>query len=63
MSYRRQYGAVAILEYNFSRQFRVGYSYDISVTDLNRTNDGSHEIFIGFDFNLFKSRVTSPRYF
>lgn len=63
LSYRRGYGAVAILEYNFSKSFRMGYSYDISVTDLNRTNGGSHEIFIGYDFNLFKSRIVSPRYF
>lgn len=63
LSYRRQYGAVAILEYNFTKQFRLGYSYDISVTDLNRTNGGSHEIFVGYDLNLFRSRVTSPRYF
>ena len=63
ISYRRGYGAVAIIEYNFSRLFRVGYSYDISTTDLGRENGGSHEIFLGLDFNVFKSRIISPRYF
>ena len=63
LSYRRGYGAVAILEYNFSKALRIGYSYDIAVTDLNRSNAGSHEIFLGYDLNLFKSRITSPRYF
>lgn len=63
LSYRRGYGAVAIIEYNISQFFRIGYSYDISTTDLGRQNGGSHEIFIGYDLNLFKSRIISPRYF
>ena len=28
-----------------------------------RENGGSHEIFIDFDLKLFKSGITSPRYF
>lgn len=63
MSYRRGYGVVAIVEYNISRLLRIGYSYDISTTTLGRESGGSHEIFIGYDFNLFKSRIISPRYF
>lgn len=62
-SYRRGYGAVAILEYNLSPLLRIGYSYDISTTDLGRQNGGSHEIFIGYDLNVFKSKIISPRYF
>lgn len=63
MSYRRGYGAVAIVEYNLSPLFRIGYSYDISTTELGIQNGGSHEIFIGYDLNLFKSKIISPRYF
>lgn len=63
LSYRRGYGAVAIFEYNVNKALRVGYSYDISLTSLSRQNGGSHEIFIGYDWNLFRSRVVSPRYF
>ena len=63
MSYRRGYGAVAIVEYNLSPLFRIGYSYDISTTALGIQNGGSHEIFIGYDLNLFKSKIISPRYF
>tara|TARA_B100001109_G_C18864775_1_gene476428 strand:- start:10529 stop:11617 length:1089 start_codon:yes stop_codon:yes gene_type:complete len=63
MSYRRGYGAVAILEYNINRSLRIGYSYDISLTELSRRNGGSHEIFIGYDLNVFRSPIVSPRYF
>jgi type IX secretion system PorP/SprF family membrane protein len=62
-SYRRGYGVAAIFEYNFTKALRIGYSYDISLTELSQTNSGSHELFIGYDFNVFKSRLLSPRYF
>lgn len=63
ISYRRGFGAVAIAEYNVTRYLRFGYSFDISLTSLNRRNGGSHEIFLGYDLKLFKSRSISPRYF
>jgi len=63
LSYRRDYGVAAIIEYNINKLLRIGYSYDISTTELGRESGGSHEIFIGYDFNLFKSRIISPRYF
>lgn len=63
LSYRRGYGAVAMVEYNINKLFRIGYSYDISLTSLNQQNWGSHEIFLGYDINLFRSRIVSPRYF
>lgn len=63
LSYRRGYGAVAIVEYNITKALRVGYSLDIAFTTLSRQNAGSHEIFIGYDLKLFKSGIISPRYF
>lgn len=63
ISVRRGYGAVAIMEYNVTKNLRVGYSLDFAVTTLNRQNGGSHEIFIGYDLKLFKSGIISPRYF
>ena len=63
LSYRRGYGVVAMFEYNINKQLRVGYSYDMAVTELSQQNYGSHEIFIGYDINLFRSRIVSPRYF
>lgn len=63
LSYRRGYGAVAIMEYNVTKALRIGYSLDFSITTLNRQNGGSHEIFIGYDLKLFKSGIISPRYF
>ena len=55
---------IAITEFNINKNFRVGYAYDHNFSDLTQTTgSGSHEIFIGYDLSLFKSKVISPRYF
>jgi type IX secretion system PorP/SprF family membrane protein len=55
---------IILAEYNISKVFRMGYAYDHNYSDLTQTTgSGSHEIFVGYDFNLSKTRVTSPRYF
>lgn len=55
---------IILAEYNINKNFRVGYAYDHNFSALTQsTGSGSHEIFVGYDFNLSKTRVTSPRYF
>ncbi len=54
---------IAMIEYSINKKFRLGYSYDISLNELITVNQGSHELFLGFDFELFKSKTLSPRYF
>jgi len=55
---------ILLSEYNISKNFRIGYAYDHNFSDLtSSTGAGSHEIFIGYDLSLFKSKVISPRYF
>ena len=53
---------VAMLDVNITDFLRLGYAYDLSINKLGSYNKGSHEVFIGFDFNLKKSDVVSPRY-
>lgn len=63
VSYRHESSIAAIIEYNINKEFRIGYSYDIATTIIGNQNGGSHEIFIGYDLNLFKAQIVSPRYF
>ena len=51
------------MEYNLSRNMRMGYSYDSSTRDFQTTNKGTHEFFLGFDIDYFKSKTVSPRIF
>jgi type IX secretion system PorP/SprF family membrane protein len=46
-----------------TKQLRIGYSYDYTLTDLNDFSNGTHEITLGYDFVFEKSKVVTPRYF
>ena len=52
-----------LLQYQFTSQFRVGYSYDFTTSKFGKYNNGTHEIMLGYDFNSSKEKIRSPRYF
>lgn len=52
-----------MVQLQINPQIRVGYAYDLTTSDLQSFNSGTHEILISFDFNFGKGRVRSPRYF
>ncbi|MEI6748828.1 MAG: type IX secretion system membrane protein PorP/SprF [Bacteroidales bacterium] len=54
---------VFMIELQATSNLRIGYSYDASMGALKAYNGGSHEIMLGYDLNLFKPRVLTPRYF
>ncbi len=49
--------------FQFTPQFRMGYSFDYTTTELQDYSHGSHEITIGYDFSFNKKRVITPRLF
>jgi type IX secretion system PorP/SprF family membrane protein len=62
ISVRSSKALIAVLEYNISKQLRLGYSYELTLSKLRTTNSGTHEIFIGVDFGRKqKPRLMSPR--
>ena len=63
VSYRTEDSFSGLVNFQISPQFRVGYSYDYTTTELNSYNNGTHEISIGYDFSLNKKKVVTPRYF
>lgn len=62
-SYRYDDAVSGLAGFQISKNFFIGYSYDYSVTDFNKYNDGSHEIIIRFQFVPKSSRIKSPRFF
>ncbi len=46
-----------------TKQLKVGYAYDVTATDLNSFNRGTHEILLNFVINAGRRRFISPRYF
>ena len=62
-SYRTSNDIILIAEFNITHYLRAGYSYDMSLGKVKNYNSGSHEIFLGFDFDILKKKtLISPRY-
>ncbi len=47
-SYRYQDGFAAMVGVNLNNNINIGYSYDITTSQLNTVSKGTHEILIGF---------------
>jgi type IX secretion system PorP/SprF family membrane protein len=60
----RLYDAIYLMAgYNFTDQLRAGLSYDFTASQLRKTNSGSVEVMLQYDFLFKKSKIKSPRYF
>ena len=69
-SYRTNHNAVTsknavvfMVELNLGDNWRLGYSYDAYLNEMKTHQQGSHEIMISHDMNLFQPRMLTPRYF
>jgi type IX secretion system PorP/SprF family membrane protein len=63
-TYRTGNALGLLIEVNIAKGISIGYSYDIWFNTLKAYNAGSHEIRIGYDFDLFnRNRMLTPRYF
>ncbi|RLE29140.1 MAG: hypothetical protein DRJ61_15125 [Acidobacteria bacterium] len=51
-----------IVDFQVSKQFRIGYAYEYPLSEISNYTSGTHEFLLMFE--VFKSkRVKSPRYF
>jgi len=54
----------ALIQFQLTSQFQLGYAYDFATTtDLRRVNSGSHELMINYRFTKNKEKILTPRYF
>ena len=64
VGYRTGDAVMGIIEVQCTKQLRIGYSYDFTVSGVtNSTTAGSHEIMIGYDFGYDIMKMKTPRYF
>ncbi len=49
-SYRSGDALVTMIEFQTNLRFRVGYAYDITLSDIRRFSNGTHEIMLGYSF-------------
>ncbi len=63
-SYRTAKDLVLISEFNLTDFIRAGYSYDFILSEVKSYSTGSHEIFLGIDFDVRnKKTLQNPRMF
>ncbi len=63
VSYRWDDSASALFGFQISKSFYAGYAFDYTVTDLNKYNDGTHEIILRYQMPKKSSQIKSPRFF
>lgn len=53
----------ALVDFQVSEQFRIGYTYEIPTGEIRPYTSGSHEILLMYEFKYTKGKMKSPRYF
>lgn len=61
-SYRINQAVIGMLEFQINNQLRLGYSYDYTLGEISRYNNGSHEIMLRYEFS-YTVKSFNPRYF
>lgn len=61
-SYRSNDAIVTMFEVLPTPQWRIGYAYDIGLSEMRRYNNGSHELMLQYEFG-YRIKVRDPRYF
>ena len=62
-AYRYDAAVSALAGFQISEMLFVGYAYDFETTQLQKYNQGSHEIFLRFELFKSYSGISSPRFF
>ncbi|MDG1728663.1 MAG: type IX secretion system membrane protein PorP/SprF [Algibacter sp.] len=52
-----------IVDFQVSRQLRIGYAYEKPISEIANYTTGTHEILLMYEFKFLSSKLKSPRYF
>ena len=52
-----------IVDFQVSRQLRIGYAYEKPISEIADYTSGTHEILLMYEFKFLSSKLKSPRYF
>lgn len=63
VNYRWDDSLSALLGFQVSPKFNLGYAFDYSINELNNYNTGTHEIFLRFQLISKDKKLKSPRFF
>jgi type IX secretion system PorP/SprF family membrane protein len=63
VSYRLNDAVSAMFNVRLFQSLRLGYAYDVHISDISYYSPVSHEFFLNYDWSLSKKVMLSPRYF
>jgi len=63
VSYRWDDSISGLINLGVTKDFRIGYAYDFTTSNLGNFNSGSHEVFLLWDLDFSRDGVVSPRFF
>lgn len=63
VSHRLDDSVSGLIGFAVSKNLRIGYAYDYTLSNLGDFNSGSHEAFLQWDIDLSRDKVISPRFF
>ena len=63
LSYRWDDSISALVGLQISKRLDIGYAYDYTTTEIRNFNNGSHEIFLRWEFITIDKNLKSPRFF
>lgn len=63
LSYRTNSAVIILAETKVSKNFHLGYAFDINTNGLSRNAGGSHELMIRYDFQTNKNKEFTERDF
>jgi len=52
-----------IVDFQISRQLRLGYAYEKPISEIADYTTGTHEVLLIYEFKFLSSKLKSPRYF
>lgn len=53
----------ALIDFQVTPQFRIGYTYEVPTGEIRPYTSGSQEILLMYEFKYSKDKLKSPRYF
>ncbi|EKT2070551.1 type IX secretion system membrane protein PorP/SprF, partial [Flavobacterium psychrophilum] len=62
-AYRWSAAMSALVGFQISDSFLIGYAYDKDTTRLGSFNSGSHEIFLRYEIFKKYDKIIAPRFF
>ncbi|MFY9151923.1 MAG: type IX secretion system membrane protein PorP/SprF [Prolixibacteraceae bacterium] len=61
--YRLNEAIGAMVKFDVTNQLSLGYSFDLTQSRLSTYTQGTHEVFVSYDFAFRNKKILSPRFF